>query len=367
MDNQKRMLFIAPSPLYLEKGSSLRMYSILKILSEYYKIDLVTYSLGREFNIDNVNVYRTTKWFKPKLSVGKPTISKLILDFLMLLNAIKLSLFNNYNVIHCEDFEGLGIGVLIKFLNKQAKLVYDLHNRVSDNMELNAKKSKLNLVIPWLEKRMIKETDNIILNWRMYLRHEIFSDKKKFIFYDLINLSEVNNKIINDDYIVYAGNFEKYQGVENFLEVYKKIDTNVKVVLIGLETFEIQKFVSDNDLEKKVIFAGKKKIEEANYIIKNAIFAILPRIGGIQPSMKLIHYFVCEKPILASNFACNKEFLIDNYNGLFYSDNLDLKKKIELLISNRSIIENFKIGVKETKNKIFENWDKNKFIEEYEK
>lgn len=89
-----RILFIATSPLYQEKGSFLRMYSILKMLSEFYATDLINHSHAMKFYLDIVNIYRPPKYFKPMLSIGKPTAAKLVLDFLIWVKAIRLSLSN---------------------------------------------------------------------------------------------------------------------------------------------------------------------------------------------------------------------------------------------------------------------------------
>ena len=73
---RKKMLFIAPSPMYVEKGSSLRMFAILKILATEYDIDLVTYSTGNPFQLEHVTVHRMPRFFQPDLAIGKNLYSK---------------------------------------------------------------------------------------------------------------------------------------------------------------------------------------------------------------------------------------------------------------------------------------------------
>jgi len=364
----KKVLFIAPSPLYLEKGSSLRMYSILEKLAKHYKIDLVTYSLGRKFKIKNVNIHRTPLWFKPKLPVGKPTFSKILLDFFMWIKTIKLSLFNKYEIIHCEDFEGIGIGYFTSLLNRNSKYVYDLHNRILDNLHLNSKPKKIrDSLLLFLEKLFVKKSDKIILNWRIYEKDPIFSNKKKFLFYDELNTLCKKIDFPKGKYLIYTGNFEKYQGVEEFLKSFKEIGNKIKIVLVGEPTEKLKYFIKKNGLTKKIMLIGKKKIEETNFLIKKALFAILPRIKGVQPSMKLIHYLVLDKPILAKNISCNKELLIEDKNSLFYSSKKELEKKLKLLISDKRLLSMLKKGAKRTKKEILRIWDNRRFIKEYEK
>ena len=123
---KKRILMITTNPFYKEKGSSLRIYEIAKILAKNYKVDLVTYSLGKDVEIPNLNIYRTPQVYKPKVEVNKVSISKITLDILVLLKSIQLILKNHYQIIHCEDFEAAFIGRIILLVKSKIILVYDL-------------------------------------------------------------------------------------------------------------------------------------------------------------------------------------------------------------------------------------------------
>jgi len=365
MGKVKKILMLAPSPLYLEKGSSLRMYAIAEILSKKYNIDLLTYSTGKDFKLKNTKVHRTPKFYKPELEVGKPSFSKVFLDFMMLLKAIKLYAKNDYDIIHCEDFEGAFMGYLLTILGKKRKLVYDLHNRITDNLSYDNRKSKIIKTAKFLEKKVVKKSDLMILNWNKYSKDKIFADKRKFLFYDKINLSLEKYHLPLKGYIVYVGNFKPYQGLKEFLEVYKDIDTKIKLVLIGQPSDDIKEFVkSDKKLKEKVIFTGRLSILESNYLIKNSKFAILPRLTG--SSMKVIAYLMLEKPVLAKNTLSNRELVKEGFNGFLYSNNKELKEKFARLIKG---YKNPKIkkGVQETKKMILNIWNEKRFLKEYER
>ncbi len=366
-ENMKKILFIAPSPLYLEKGSSLRMYSILEKLSKHYKIDLVTYSLGRNFKLKNVNIHRTPMWFKPELSIGKPTKSKIFLDLLMWLKVIKLSCINKYDIIHCEDFEGIGIGYFIGWLNYKSKYIYDLHNRILDNIHLNSKPKKIkDNFLKILEKIFTNKSDKIILNWGKYLQDDFFKDRNKFLYYDLIELSIERINLPAKRYLIYSGNFEKYQGLGDFIPIFLSFKTDIKLILVGEPSEEIKKLIKKNKAENRIILMGRLSVKKTNYLIKNSLAGILPRRHG--SCMKAIHYFLWGKYVIAKNTPSNRELIHNNYNGFLYKTDEELGNILEKILSaKRSNFKKLNKGILETRKNIFNIWNDKKFIKKYKK
>ncbi len=365
--SKKKMLFIAPSPLYLEKGSSLRMHSILEKLSKHYEIDLVTYSLGKEFKLKNVKINRTPKWFMPELPVGKPTKSKILLDFFMLLKAVKLSCINKYDVIHCEDFEGIGIGYFIGWLNWKSRYVYDLHNRILDNIHLNSKPNKIkDNLLKFLEKKFANKSDKIILNWGKYLQDDFFKDRDKFLYYDPLELSVEKIDLPAKKYLIYSGNFEEYQGLSDFIPIFLKFKTDIKLILVGNPSEKIKELIKNNKAENRIILMGRLSIKKTNYLIKNSLAGILPRRSG--SCMKAIHYFLWEKSVIAKNTFSNRELIKNNYNGFLYKTDRELENILkEILNGKKKIFEKLNKGILETRKKIFNIWDNEGFIREYER
>ncbi len=363
-NQQKRILFIAPSPLYVEKGSSLRMYAILEILAKHYKIDLVTYSTGRDFSIENVTIYRTPGFYKPNLAIGKPSSPKLILDFLMYLKIIRLSLFNKYNILHCEDFEGIALGYFSSWLNRRSKYVYDLHNRILDNLYLNSKPKKLrDSIVSFLEKKFVKRSDKIILNWNKYYNDPLLSTKPTFLYYDPIDTALADIEVPSEPYLIYSGNFEEYQGLSDFIPVFARSNTPFKLFLIGEPSKVIEDLIIKLDCSDKVRLLGRKTIAETNAYINSAIAGILPRREG--SCMKAIHYVLWDKPVIAKNTPSNKEMVYHEKNGFLYANEMELHN-ILILLNVEDVLENLKPSIKIVKNQLLNSWDPGVFIRNYE-
>jgi len=359
----KKLLFIASSPMYLEKGSSLRMYAIAENLSTKYHIDLLCYSLGKPFSLKNTRIFRTYQWYKPKLKIGKPSIQKIILDFFLLMKAIRLSIFNKYDVIHCEDFEGAFLGTVLSIINPKSKIVYDLHNRVLDNLNLYKKVGPMRHIFEFVEKIIVNKTDLLILNWAKYNSHAIFKNKNRFVYYDKIDQKLTKYPIPYNKYLIYTGNFEPYQGLYEFLSVYKNFEKKIPLVLVGQPTLDIIEYIKDSGLEKNIKLVGRLSVQGTNFLIKNAICGILPRKKG--SSMKLIHYIMWGVPVIAKNTESNRELLVSNYNGWLYSDDMELKKILTKLFRNDKCFTKMNPNVNKTKNDIVNVWNQHNFIDKY--
>jgi glycosyltransferase involved in cell wall biosynthesis len=316
---------IATTPFYREKGSSLRIYSIAEALGSEYEIDLVTYAEGEDRAIPNVNIHRTPSFFKPNIGVNKISISKIVLDLFVLLKCLELVSSNEYQIIHCEDFESAFIGRCLVIFNRRKKLVYDLHNRILDNLTLKREVSpSLRKIIALTERIIVKRCDLIILNWRKYAEAAIFREKRTILYYDKIDSHARESYQLpwNTQYLVYSGNFEKYQGIQEFLETYITSYCKFNLVLIGDASDDIRHIIRENKMTDKVILTGRLSIGQTNFLIVNAAAAILPRLKG--STMKLIHYINLGKLIIANDTNSNRE-LLNPKSAFLYKNNSELK------------------------------------------
>ncbi|MCD5381820.1 MAG: glycosyltransferase [Candidatus Pacebacteria bacterium] len=361
---RKKMLFIAPSPMYVEKGSSLRMFAILKILATEYDIDLVTYSTGNPFQLEHVTVHRTPRFFQPDLAIGKISIAKLIFDFLMYLKIVWLSMRHTYDVVHCEDFEGVALGYFSAWFNKRSAFVYDLHNRILDNLHLKTKPNKiLDTILLFLERRFVNKSSQIILNWKKYESDVLLTSRPSFLYYDPIDDAMMVTDIPPQPYLIYAGNFETYQGLTDFIPVFAKTKTKYALCLVGTVTHAVTACIAEHNCEDRVYVLGRKTVPETNHLIQHALCGILPRREG--SCMKAIHYAMWHKAVIANDTASNREIVIDGHNGYLYDSPEALRAILENIEKNPQALEHLTDGVQQTADLIANIWDTKSFLERY--
>jgi glycosyltransferase involved in cell wall biosynthesis len=253
----KAILLVAAMPFIAEKGSSLRTLEMVQLLSKKYKVDVLCYSMGKEYEIPNVTIYRTASWFTPKSGIGKPTFSKLFLDILLLWSGVSLIFKKKYIHLQGEDFEGRFIVQILTLFCKKPKIIYNFHNRVRENLIANVKQNSLWLkILPKIEKWLISNSDLIILNWKSLLEDSIFEKKNTVVYRDRLPKGQTKTQLPTKEYILYSGNFKEYQGMEEFLYSFQKIKNKIPLVLIGKPTSNVLQAIKKLDLKKKHLSFG---------------------------------------------------------------------------------------------------------------
>ena len=131
-DRHKRILMIAPTPFFADRGCHVRIMGEAKALIALgNKVILCTYGLGR--NVDGIPTERALAipWYK-KLSAG-PSFHKLYIDVLLLWKALRICRRFRPDIIHAHLHEGIVIGkVASKVFG--IPLVADLQGSLTDEL-----------------------------------------------------------------------------------------------------------------------------------------------------------------------------------------------------------------------------------------
>lgn len=261
------------------------------------------------------------------------------------------------DVYHCNDLDALPIGVFIKrFINKNAKVVYDCHEYETETKILNGIKKELAKL---LERKLIRHADAVItVNHSIadeYVR--LYRIEKPYVvmncpFY--VKLKRTNNyynkkyTIDNKSIIyIYHGSFTKGRGIEIILEAFKNLNTNKHVaVFMGFGPLK-------NMIESYSKSYGNIKYHKPvppdkllDYIpsadIGICIYENICLNNYYCTPNKLYEYIMAGLPVVVSNMYEQKEIVENNKIGIVLENNRseDLIKVIKSL--NASKIEEFK-------------------------
>lgn len=362
---KRKILDIATTPFFQSKGSTLRVDSVLQNLAQENKVDFITYSLGEERTYKNVTIYRTPKWFKPNIGVGKVSMKKIFLDMFVALKAFSLMKKNKYDVVHCEDFEAAFIGRILHIFWKKPKYAYDLHNRIVDNCEISGASKGFISFAGFVEKWVVKSFDLVILNWKLYEKDPLFNDVRKFQLYDRANLELKKYKLPAERYVAYSGNYNVYQGVEVFLKGYAQSKHNFDVVLVGDASEDVRNLVKRLNIENRVFYTGFLDIKESNYILSKAIVCLIPKISEKHRGLKMVHHIMLGKISLATDIEANRELLKDGYNAILYKDNKQLDGILRKLDEGYNPEKEMRRGIIETQKMTKKIWDYRYFESNY--
>lgn len=308
-DRPRRALVVAPMPYYLEKGSTLRVHAMVeRLLEAGYAVDVVCYPRGIDPELSGVSVTRAGLRWLTDTDAG-PSIADLLNDVFVAVAAVRLAWANDYDRLQGEDAEGIAIALLAG-LGSDAEIVYDLHNPLTENLQINGIPFPTTLSRA-IEGVLYRRADRILANWNQWaeaIRTRYGLDHVETV-YDELPAATRAFELPADRYLAYVGNFNRYQGVDLLVDAFGTIAAEVEVdlLLVGEPTEELRRAVVDSPVADRIHLLGRRDIAASNHVIANAVATVIPRRSGDQPGTKLLHYTMHDPPIIATRLDCNRE------------------------------------------------------------
>jgi len=323
-----RILLISTSPFYMVRGTPMRTRIFVEgYLKNNYGLDILTYPVGEDLHQDRAGIIRPRVTFYSKTTAG-PSFSKILIDLFLLKEGVRLCREKDYDLIHCEDSEAVLIGMALKKIFKK-KIVGSFHNRLRDNLAMH-RWYPLVPAAKVMEKYLYRGVDHIITNKDSFTDFvmEGYGLKNVTAVYDFVSDEEVDPGMeLPEQYIVYAGNSEAYQGVPLLINSFLRVSAiypDLRLLLVGSMGSDIRKLVKVKGLEKRVVITGVLNLEETNYLLGRSVFNVIPSIiRGPVPQMKALQYITAGKPILATNVESNRVFLENMGNAFLVESDID--------------------------------------------
>ena len=325
------IIMILPQAFLEFKGTSFSTLNRLKVLSKLgHKIDLLTYPVGKNVNIENVTIYRIPNFlFVRKVKIG-PSWKKLAFDGALIIYAIKMLLIKKYDVIYSHEEAGFFSTFLAKIFNKWH--VYDMHSSLPQQLiNFHFTKSKIIIqIFRILEKLAVDHANAIIaICPALYKWAKEINDKANVYLienvldndFDEPNSACVVEKLIqkfglaNKKIVLYAGTFEKYQGLDLLIngadKVIKKVG-RVHFLLVGghpNQVSEYRNLVKKKNLSEYFTFTGSVPSKEINCYYELSNILVSPRNEGNNTPLKIYAYLRSGKPIVATKHITHTQVL----------------------------------------------------------
>jgi len=318
-----KILMIAPEPFFEPRGTPFSEYFRIKALCHMgHTIDLVTYPLGQDKQINGLNIFRSLRPpFVKSVKTG-PSISKIFLDFFLFFKAAGRLLRGRekYDILHTHE-EASIMGAFFSSITKIPHL-YDMHSSLVQQMtNFGFTKSKIIVgFFKWLEKRSLKNAASTIVICRALYDYAatITAKEKLTIIENFIDenptaadldqeqLNQVKKEIGKDEnkIIMYTGTLEKYQGIPLLIESMTHLPKDFRLVLIGgkpKQIEEVKHLVETNQLAGRVLVLGQKKPDEIPYYLGAADVLVSPRTLGTNIPLKIYAYLKSGIPVVATN------------------------------------------------------------------
>lgn len=328
--HQRRILMIAPTPFFADRGCHVRILGEAQALIALgNEVVLCTYSLGK--NIDGVPTERSIviPWYK-KLSPG-PSYHKFYIDLLLLWKILTVCYKFRPSVIHAHLHEGIVLGRIASLLfgipmiaDLQGSLTQELldHNFIPRSEQFLKLMHRIEKVINRMPHFLVASSTHTaqicrstfgldsgkIMSIMDGADPSIFSPGRK----DLQLRASLG---IGDDkkVVIFIGVLTQYQGIDLLLEAIPFVARecpSVKFLIVGYPNeARYQEKARALGVEDHICFTGKVPYEDTPRYLSLADIAISPKISTTEANLKLFTYMAMGLPVVVFDNPVNREIL----------------------------------------------------------
>ena len=326
-----KILMIAPEPFFEARGTPFSVFHRSKALGKQgHKINLVTYHLGEDVDIKNVEIHRIPNVpFIKHVAIG-PSLTKIPLDIILFFKSLYMLTQKRYNCMHVHE-EAAVMGCIFKKIFN-IPLIYDMHSSIPQQLiNFNFTKNRFLIKIAVIGEKWIIKNSDVIIAICPHLGEtvHIIDPNKKVMIIENTPLTDQHNiatkedidklkkelDIGNNKVVLYTGTFEYYQGIDLLLkgipQVIAKIN-DVKYVLVGGEPEQIKEaknLANSLNINNYVLFTGKRPVDEMPAFMAIADILVSPRTIGTNTPLKIYSYLKSGKPIVATNLLTHTQVL----------------------------------------------------------
>ncbi len=328
-----KALVIAPQPFFSPRGTPFSVYYRTLVTAELgVDVDLLTYGEGQDVDIPGVRIFRIPRirCLEP-VPIG-PSLAKLLLDGLVVIWSVALLLRYRYVFVHAHE-EAVFFCRFLKPLFR-FKLVYDMHSSLPQQLSNFAFTNSRFLigVFDRLERSCLKSADAVITICPELAKYAVplMTDSRRHVLIENSIFSDV--RLRNDDrrstshpsqpesqtghpLVVYAGTFEKYQGLEMLVRAFADVRHDLpdaKLVIAGGTTDqvnELRHLADQVGLGDSCVLYGRLHQAQVKRLIDQASIVVSPRITGTNTPLKIYELLSNGVPLVATRICSHLQIL----------------------------------------------------------
>ncbi len=299
-----KILLIAPTPFFSDRGCHVRIYEIARGFEELgHRVLILTYGTGRNVGLRVKRVPVRVE------NIPGPSLKRLIADFLMIFYAPWISFRWRPDLVFSFLHEGIIPGKLASFISGK-KLLSDLQGSLPG--ELSQYGVKFCGFFRWVEKILLLMPDVVTVNTR-YLAEKL-GIKKYALLPDFLPSIEPVEVKKEKNRGVYVGVLGPHQGTELMLEALSRVKREFRVDIIGYPGEEkYRRMAQRMGLGEKVSFLGRVEYHRLPFYLSRASFALAPKVSESEGNGKMLLYAKFRLPIIAWDTPVNREILEDGF------------------------------------------------------
>jgi len=323
-----RILVVAPQPFYQDRGTPIALRNVLEAASQRgNEVDLVTFPVGEPIDLPGLRIFRAGAWLPIRNVPIGFSIRKVILDFSLLPVFLKRIRREKYEFIYALE-EAAFLVLLLRRWHK-LPVIYDMQSSLPEQLRGHPVFgwSGIQRMLNFFERWMVRKADRIVCSagLRKYVlsiepsadvREWIFpSERRPFPTGEPDRLRKELGIDPGSGVVLYAGNFEPYQGVERLLAA--ALDVVVELpgtvfVLVGDQTpSRLSRSKSATLLRERgaLRLVPRQPKSKVNRFLAMADVLVSPRDDTGNVGIKIFEYMAAGKPIVATDTRAHRAVL----------------------------------------------------------
>jgi len=346
------ILMLAPEPFFEPRGTPISVYFRILALGRLgHHVTLVTYPVGKNVALTNLKIVRPPNLLGiRKVRIG-PSLAKLPLDSLLLLQATLEVVGGHYDLVFSHE-EAAFLGVwLARIWGKPH--VYDMHSSLPQQLE-NFEFTRSPVLISLfrrMEHFVLKNSQAVIVicpdlmdtvvglgYGHKTVQVENFLDFPAEEFpAEAVARKKREYAPGGEKVVLYAGNFEPYQGIPLFLRAVQKVGERAVFVLLGgsgPSLLEMRELAGSLGIRDRVIFVDKVPPAQVPLFIGLADVLVSPRVSGTNTPLKIYSFLKSGKPLVATRLWTHTQVLSEQQAVLADPNPDDLARGIEFALTS---------------------------------
>jgi glycosyltransferase involved in cell wall biosynthesis len=353
MSEKLKILMIAPTPYFADRGCHVRIYEEARALTVLgHEVKLVTYHIGRDMPGISTCRIPSVPWYK-KLAAG-PSWHKPYLDILLFFRAFGEAKKFRPHILHAHLHEGAFIGVFLKKFLK-IPLLFDCQGSLTTEIIDHGfvkRDSILCGFFCFMENFINRRADFIITSsgageTELVKKWMIKAQNVRSLM-DGVDCEEFRPfpkeearkelGIPRDKRVaVYIGVLNRYQGVEILLDtvmIARRKSLPLHFLIMGFPEEKYRRMADEAGICDSVTFTGRIDYTKAAFYLSAGDIALSPKISLSEANGKLFNYMACSLPTVAFDTPVNREILGEA--GVFarYGDAADFADSLEALVND---------------------------------
>lgn len=323
-----RVLVIAPTPFFGDRGCHVRIYEEVRgLMARGIEVRVVTYPTGRD--LDGIETVRARDWFGVKAAALGPTRGRPLLDLAVLDACRRVVRKFRPHLIHGHLHEGIAIGAALRAWYGMP-LIADLQGSLTEELTDHgfiAGRGMLRRLTSCGERWLVRRPDRLVTSsahGAALLARQRGDEDRIVPLPDGVDIGvfrpgqpdvELAHRLGLDRkrIIVFLGVLTEYQGVDLLLDavpavIRQRPDAHFLVMGFPNEA-HYRRLAAARGIERAVTFTGRVPYEQAPRWINLGEIAVSPKRSLTEANGKLLNYMACGRPVVASDTPVNREML----------------------------------------------------------